>query len=341
MATKEILTRLNTADLTAAPFGQRTRIPMVNGVQTHAVVMRPRADISIAAGGGADGTLRNKGSVWALIDKVVVEENGRARTIVDGRVLRKLTEAWAPQQLDERTRLASGAIQANTILSELGILYFASPLMQRKQETAFMEQNHRLPLTLQLETVANPYARLIDGGTRVLTVNSFTVEIGQVLDKLSLGVPPVFVPVIREIGSEVISGNVSQLRVPLHSQHFLSAIVIQQLAGDFEVEDIVSAIALESDHSALHEGQFSYAFLKEMQQALFGGEVVEDDGYLVFNFLSHGRLSDALNPNADSNLRLVVDAAPSAVVGTSQIRVWAVELQRIPGLTASEVPFPV
>src|SRR3979490_1236533 len=69
---------------------------LINGVQSHYIQLRSSGTITITT---AATRLINKGSIWATWDFIGIDENGRDRVLLDGRVLRYMSEFFAPSAL--------------------------------------------------------------------------------------------------------------------------------------------------------------------------------------------------------------------------------------------------
>lgn len=333
MSNKTLLDRqLQSLFGASLPLGSRIPFELNHNVQTWGLYARSRMDLSIAAG-AADGTVRNRGSVLAGIRRISMEDNGEEKTIVDARVAKVFAEMLAEQALDDFTRLASGAVQANTILHEMLPLHFALPRLVRPFETVFMEADVKKDIRFWVETVPDLRAALSSGNDRTWTINSWTLELGQEFDP-DTQLRPFYVPVMREIARDVLAvapGADHPIRIETDAP--LAGIVVQQEAGGFEVTDIIDAAQLQSDSRDFQRGAFTQDFLRQYQQTKFAGEVA-DGGYLRYWFCQGGKLSNALDPRREPGLSLLVNVdGLSAVAGTNIIHVWGLELREVPGIT--------
>lgn len=333
--------RLTSVDLLANPFGQITPRNMLRNVQHHGVFIRLRADVSIA-GGTTNGTLRNRGLLSALLRNIYVNENGDRVTEIDPRVLRVMGAAMAPRVQSQATALADGSVQANTILEDFLPLHFALPILANPFETAYLERNSDQELSLEFETVTAAREALLEGCDRTVTVNAFTAEVVQVVDRRT-GRLPLFIPVYRPIASEVITGAVSDLEIPLKPKGYIGLLVVQQLVGSaagvgYEVGDIMDSLEVRGSTVKVFEGRITDDFYRQFMEHLpgFGGTVPA--GYTVIPFIRSGRLGNMWNPLRDPQLTAHVDVdGLSAVAGTNRLRFWALELLRDPQ-TTRELP---
>lgn len=328
---KGTIVRLSDVDLTVNPFGQISTRAMVRQVQHQGLFVRLRADISIVGGTGA-GTIRNRGRLSAMIRRMNINENGDRSTQVDPRVLNVFAQAMAPRDAVQFSTLADDDAQANTILEDFVPLHLAIPLLASPHETNFLERDPDQDLDLEFETMPVPFTSLVDGGDGVFTVNAFTAEIGQKVDRVT-GSLPFFIPVYRQIAQRVITGTVTDEEIPLKVNGFVGMIIVQQLGGsNYEVSDVITRMELKGSAIKHFEGRFTDEWMTGFHETQFGGAIPL--GYTVYNFMENGRLSGIHNPIQDPDLKLVVDAGVSGLGGTSQISVWALELNQDPSITA-------
>lgn len=331
IGTKTQNRRLQVRELTSIPAGQATQIEMVRGVQHLGIKCRVRADVSIV-GGSTEGTVRNSGRALALINRIRISENGTVSTNVDPRVLHVHAQSRAPKEFTQFTALPDGTVQANTILEDYIYLPFADPLLGNSFETNFIEKNASQPLFVEIETVGNYQTALIEGGDRTLTVNSLTVEIGQQIDRITSS-RPFFLPVYRLLATEIITGTITDLEIPLNINGFVGNLIVQQIGnGLYEASDIITGLEVKGSKVRLDDGRFTPDWFRQAHEYDFGGVVPA--GYVVRNLVTNGRFGGIHNPLQDPELSLVVDATTSAVFGTtSEIRVWGLEYLMEPGVT--------
>lgn len=331
IGTKETNRRLQLRELTNTPVGQSTQIEMVRGVQHLGLLIRLRADVTITVG-AASGTVRNRGRIISLIERIRLSENGDVSTDIDPRALDAHVASRAPQAFTQFTALANGDIQANTILEDMIFLPFADPLLGNSFETAFVEKNARQPLFLEVETVPNYRDALLEGSDRTFVVNSFTIEVGQTIDRVTSALP-FFIPVFRLLASEQITGTVNGLEIPLNVKGFVANLVIQQIGnGLYEATDIITALEIRGSRVRFDDGRFTPDWFRQAHEFKFGGAV--PPGYTIRNLVTNGRFGGVHNPLADPDINVIVDALPSVVFGTSSfIRVWGLEFLQDPGVT--------
>lgn len=334
---KGTMVRLSEVDLTVNPLGQITPRSMIRQVQHLGLFARLRADISIAGGTGT-GTIRNRGLLVAALRSININENGDRTTQIDPRVLKVMAQMMAPQTLSQLAALPDDTIQANTILEDFVPLHFALPLLASPHETNFLEADPDQDLDVEFETELDIFTKLVEGNDGTLTINSFTVEIGQRVDRATQ-LLPFFIPGYRQVANRVISGAVTDEEIPLKVKGFVGMLVVQQLAGGsglYETPDVITTIELKGSSVRHFEGRFTDDFMRQHAETQFGGDI--PPGYTVYNFIDNGRLGGVHNPIEDPDLKIVVDAAPDGVLGgTSVIRVFALELHQDPQLT-QELP---
>lgn len=328
---KGTVVRLSDVDLTVNPFGQISTRAMVRQVQHQGLFVRLRADIDIV-GGTSIGTVRNRGLISALIRRENINENGDRSTQVDPRVAKVFAAAMAPQTQTQVAALADDVPQANTILEDFVPLHLALPLLASPHETNFLERDPDQDLDLEFETQPVPLTALVSGSDAAMVVNSFTAEIGQKIDRVT-GSLPFFIPLYRQVAQRVITGAVTDEEIPLKVNGFVGMLIVQQLGGAaYETADVITRMELKGSAVKHFEGRFTDDFMRQFHETQFGGDIPA--GYTVYNFLENGRLSGIHNPIQDPDLKLVVDADVSALGGTTQVNVWALELNQDPAITA-------
>jgi len=313
--------------------GQLTSTRLINAVQSHYIQLDASADFAPAVADAA--SIRNRGSIWAAFDEVHVQENGKDVALLNGRVLRALSEQAAPSNLSavDLTLLT----QVTTKLKSSVRIYFAHPFAIQPRETAFMEHDPRQVLEVGVKLAASGgadrLAKAGAGGTVALT--NIQVRVTQGYDA-GESVKPFFIPHIRQQIDAVPGANPS-LPIYLKTPYILRALVISpEDTVDGEVSDIVNSLKLRGDSMEWVE-DVAWEDLIAGSEFDFGGASTwnVNDAHLGFNFQTFGRLSKCLNPNQDTNLRFELNCQPSAVgSGTSQIRTTIIELWTDEKLTA-------
>lgn len=323
--------------------GERTYAKMVNGVRNQFVTVIVRATVTVAT--NAATALRNRGSAFALIDEIGIDENGTDRHVYRGPVLRALSEASAPSALSAvRAQTAIGTYS----LEESARIYFQHPLALDPGETAFIERDPMAELRVfaKLAPTADQIGRLFNVGTATVTVTGITLTVIQGYDMPGTAkAQPIFLPTARQELMPV-TGASSALLHYLRSNHAIRYIVISpETTTVGEVQDIVNRVALKGDSVNIigPSTEDIDDVLLEAEYG-FGGATPSNRAHTVIDFQQHGKLSELLYPALqDTNMRLEFDAQPSASAGTSQVRITIVEMTRVGGITrpAESVPFPV
>jgi len=317
--------------------GRRLYLDMENAVQTHRLHFTVEADVQISV--AAATAIRNRGSVFAMIEEMGVEEAGGERVVLDGRLAEVIAQAFAPSTISS-TRITSTAVATTTIRESIAI-HIASPLSANPAETTFRERNvkRRLQAFVKFRT-GNLGDNVLQAGGATLTVTNVRVRVRQVYDDRST-MRPFYIPTYRQQVAQVASAN-TDLKEEIKTEKFIRLIAIQQDSDVGEVGDIVKAVEFRGDRRhIIGPGKIAWDDLARDQEAEFGGAVYStgtglgQNAYLVLHFQKGGRLSNIINPNDDTNLRFVLDVAPSGVAGATngKVRIGIVELEQDPNLT--------
>lgn len=336
----------------AQTTAQRLYSRLINGKQSYGVLLTARARLRIL--NNAATLLRNRGSVWALFNEVGVEENGKDTFICDGRVLRFLTEVHAPSTLTA-VRGAVGVATYN--LSEAAVIWFAHPLSAQPSEVTYLERDARQFLNVFATLHPALDQRLVTagaGGAGVdAIVDGVSITVQHIYDPTTQGLP-YFVPRMRQMTDAIAAAN-AEYPIFVKSVNPIRAMVLQQDCSLGEVSDIIVSAALRSDvRDIIGPAKIPWDELVRYGETEFGGGVYGGSatpagalgapGALAcLNFQRGGRLSNVLNPAQEVNLRFELNVAPTALGGAanSVVRTTILELERVPGLVAPDVPFPV
>lgn len=320
--------------------GQRQFSRLINGVQTHYLQLHLTGTINITV---AATRVINKGSIFGCWDFIGLDENGRDRILLDGRVLRFMAEMFAPSALSA-TRLASTGVAA-TALEESARIYLAHPLAAAPAETVFKERDPRQTLQVFGQLRADGgQGGLVNGGTSTMSVVP-AIDVEHGYDDIT-GELPVFIPSIRQQVVNIASANTQQTEF-IKTSNYIRAIIIQQDSDAGEVGDIISSLALRADgDDIIGPGQAKWVDLIRGQEAEFGGAVFVSglanggSSYLGINFQQNGRLSNVVSPTL-LNLRLEMNVATSGQAGATngKIRITILELERVAGLVTDAIPF--
>jgi hypothetical protein len=342
----------------AGTTGQRVFSRLINGVQTHYIQLRASGTYTVTT---ALTAVRNKGSIWAAWQFIGLDENGRDRVLLDGRVTRAMSEAFAPQGLSfTRLGTATGA----TTLVESARIYFAHPLAAAPAETVFKERDPRQVLQvfgqLQSDIMGVTPSELVSGGSSSFATTP-VLAIEHCYDDIT-GELPVFIPSIRQQIVSVTAAN-SQLTEFIKTSNFIRWILLQQDTANGEAGDVINSFAFRADGDDIYgPGQVTWDDLERGQEFEFGGNVYNMLGsstvngggtpggspgvgegassYLMLNFQQNGRLAQVISP-ALLNLRFEYNVSTSAQGGSAVIRETIAELERVAGLVTDKIPFAV
>jgi len=325
-------------NLLTVGLGQVTEQDLIASTRTYYVQTRVSATIGVA-GGTTDATsIANRGSVLALLDEVILNEAGSVAGRLDARALGVFNEIAAPKDLSSRaTRLTSADLGVGTYTIEESVYYNVAlgALLRKSGEVSYVPKSAMARFFLQYRTVgaASVHDRLYVGGDRVVTVSALDAEVVQHHDNVSSkSAMPVFMSGYRQVANEVISGTVTDFEIELNTQYPVCALLVQQISGEIEVDDIITKISLIGPNRNPIPDRIAAATYADLVSRRFAGNLPA--GYLPIVFVGGGNLSDMYNPAMNPRIRLRVDAAVSASAGTSSIRVWAWELYTRAGLTA-------
>lgn len=317
-----------------------------NGRRTFAILVALAGTLTIAT---ADATaILNRGSLAAAFNWIGASDNGRDFWLTDPRAAVVYSQLYAPST-QSAVRLTSTA-QGSTNLVEYVMMYLSTPLQVDPGETAYVEAETNSDLLAFLDYKGNSTgaaAIATAGGGGTVTLSNVTATVIQKYDT-NRGVDiPLLRPYVREYQVQVASAQ-AELPLYLRTTRFVRGLLIQQdSSGVGEVTDIVNSLRMESDARAIiGPSQIAFDDLQRVTEATFGG-FSDTNGpgiggsYAYIDLMEAGRLARVLDPAQDVNLRLLFNAQPSvtAGAGTSIIRVTSFELQRVPGVTAAELPW--
>ncbi len=298
--------------------GQRQANNLLAPGQHHYLTVTVEGDLNLTVAGTV---VRNRGSILAAFDRIGIVENGQDRNVLDPRIARFYSETRADSSLTA-LRLASATVVANTHLKETFRFYFADRRQVRPRETAFCVRDPRAPFQFfhQLNGTNNGVLKITDA---TATLQNVKVSVVQRFDDTERS-RPLFLPVARQLSLPVPGAN-SALEIYLRPEWPVRAIVIQQDGGVCgEVNDIINRLRLAGDTREIIGPELVEwdQLVRDMEDE-FGGAVMQIGGtnlvlpgaYYIADFVNEGRLNTVINPNQDSNLRLVFDAQPSVTAG--------------------------
>lgn len=320
--------------------GVKTKTDLVRAVRTFLIDLRLR--LTLTLGGGPATAILNGGTPWAAFDRIGTDENGTNRIDVDPRLAILWTAMFSGQDTSvgrvRATNLANGAYD----LEESVMLPFAGYPIAGPAESVFLERNVNNSfgafVTKGPDSVLN---RLVQSPGTAVT-SAVTVSVAQRYD-WERNKRTILVPVVRQIELPVAVAS-TEFPFKIDSERYLQGIIVQQdTSGAGEVTDIINSLAIRADGRDIYgPGLTDYEQLQSMAQSEFAGPVVPR-GALPVWFRKSGRLSNNLNPNTLSNLRMVMNVQPSvtAGAGNSIVRLLLLELERVEGLTVPNVNFQI
>lgn len=325
------------ANITAIT-GQKATTDMRNGMRTLGLFIRITCDVTVA--GGALASILNRGSLLAFIDAIGVTENGVDKVLMNGRLAGFVGRVNSVVETPSAVRLTNTANGVYS-LDETVFIPFGSAWQVNASDSAFVERDPRA--SLQAFVTWNPStAKMATLGAGTFTIGAPTITVDQVFDDERQAKRPLFLPYYRE-QTMAVSTSGDQAPFYLKTARWIRALAIQQDTNMGEVSDIISKIVLRGDNrDIIAPPGASVARLARVGEGFGLARALNDPGYLWLPFTHGGRLSNAISPVNDSNLRLEFTAAPSGFAGatSSLIRVGILEIERVGGLTADAVGFP-
>jgi len=322
------------------PNGVVVKSDLVRKVRTLRQQYRVRATVTLAAGPAT--AILNRGSVLCGFDRFGYDENGARFIDADPRILQIAHQMVAPRDTDTgRVRLTAVANGAYA-LEESVFLPFSNVQVAGQTESPYMERNPQNQFSAFIQRGPDSLVGRIVQTPGTAVISAITVDLVQRYD-LQRDRKGFFVPQIRHLAEVIVPGAGANFIVKLESTNYLQGLIIQQdTATAGEVPDIINSLALRADgRDFIGPQQVPYEDLQAEAQMEFAGDCVPA-GYLPIWFRQGGRLSNVVNANALANFRLEMNVQPSVVVGAgvSTIRVLALELISVPGLT-NPPTFPV
>jgi len=238
-------------------------------------------------------------------------------------------------------------------LSLLGSAGFAWPLGAQPVDTCFLQRDPQA--TCQVFVMMNSITTTTQLATTAgtVTLSNITVDVQQHYDD-SVDIKPFFIPTYRMI-SEPITSTVTAFPIWLRTSKFLRGIIVGQDSSVGEVQDIITNLAIRGDNRDIigpqsvnfedlctdAQWEFAGPFFNHGYDASAAATQPQQALYLPYNFQRQGRLGNILNPLRDFNFRLEIDGQATVTGGgtASAVRVVMMELERVQGLTAPNLPF--
>lgn len=329
---RETIRQLSPQTLNA---GARTYVDLTLGMRTLALYFRISGSVTIA--GGPITAIRNGGSILSQFSEFGLNENGDDVVRHDPRLAGIISQAHAARVISS-TRLSSTA-NGTYPLEEIVMIPLTNPRAVSPAETAFVAKDARAALQAFVTWVSSVTA-ICNPGAATVTFTTPTVQVEQLYDDETGESVPLLRPFFQDMLFP-ISGAGNNIPLYLKTSRYIRGIAIQQDTNVGEVSDILSGLIVRGDRRVYYgPNAVTFGDLQRRQEFELAGDVFRS-GYLFLDFQRGGRLSNIINPNVDTNLRLEVNATPSVTAGatSSNIRVSLLGLEVVDGVTAKQVMF--
>jgi hypothetical protein len=214
-------------------------LDLTKGVNHMWLIGRLSAQVDVAAGGGADGTLITEG-IQRFLRSVRVTHSVFKDVVprISGRdVFRILSISRAA--ITNAANLAIPGIQAATLVNFDFLIPFAQPWMSQPILSAFPRQATGIGDTFQAEfefetAVANAgdspgSAAFVTGGSRVVTISNVSLQIAEVYALTPI--VPWGMGAIEVVETEQITAAAPRLELPLRAQRPFTASIARFLAA--------------------------------------------------------------------------------------------------------------
>lgn len=335
--------------------GPNTRSPdLLSNVRTQSVYVTLTGTLTLA--GGPATAAVNGGSLLGAIQRIVLSDNGKDEVTLTGMEL--LAISAAEGSAGRATRLTSFANGVTVLREQVRIPLAALwPLAASPIDTSYVQPDGKATLSV-LVSLDSPNAVgtiVVTAGTAVLTGVTATIE--QESDVR--GGLVAALPRYQARSLTPIPGSIAGLEIPIRTPHLIRGLLIYgTTANRGDVNDIITALSIRSDSREIL-GPNTMPFADAVDRFVLpgAGSAAAIGGfsavagatpagvYLWLDFvrLGSGRLSNVISPRIGTNLRLVVDAAPSAVAGAlgSSVAVMMSLLRRdAPGLVVPDKALP-
>lgn len=313
----------------------RTFYDLSLGMRTLYLTFRISSTLTIA--GGPITAIRNAGSILSQFSEVGLNENGEDVVRFDPRLCGIISQANAARVVSSTrlTLLVDGVYS----LEETVRIPLANPRAVNPAETAFVARDPRSALQAFITWVPS-VAAICNAGAATVTIATPTVTVEQHYDDETGEFPPILRPYYQELILPV-QNTANNVPFYIRTTRYLKAIAIQQDTNVGEVADIVSGLIFRGDRRVyIGPNAVDFESLQREQEFELAGDNFRS-GYLFVDLQRSGRLSNIINPNTDTNLRLELNVAQSAAAGatSSNVRLALLGLEVVPGVTAGAVAF--
>jgi hypothetical protein len=328
-----------------APFSPNKRATWVgqNNKRTRMVKLRISADVEVTVAGTL---VLNDGSVLSLLDSIGLQQGSEDMVNFDARMLRHYAEFGASSRIPaRRLTAAEAAAKATYSLFEEVYMALAYPFAASRFETLFKELNPQNQLTVWIQQGPAGVANLTDA---TCTVTNLAADVVQIYDE-DVSKLPLFVPYL-DVVQFPVSGAIANGRIDLRGSDYLAAIVVQTDSDKGEQADIINSLAYRGDGvDIIGPEKVTWLQLVDGMPQESGGAgsalniATAPKAWFVYNHIKDGRLSALIPPNQIPNLRLEVNAQPTAFAGATSttIRVGRVQYRRDLRVCDPVLPFPV
>lgn len=321
----------------ATDAGQRKYAQLSQNSFTYMLYLVLRATFVVSV--AVVTSVKFPGSAAQAFDFVGINENGFDRVLVDPRIASFVGQMRAQSTL---TSVRMGAVATGTYnLVETVPIWFSNPNSLNPGETAFRERNPVALTQAFVQLSATAAANIAVPGGATVALSAASVDVIQVHNPNQKSLPW-FIPFISQQITPVNATN-ANLRIPLMTDRYLAALVINSESSFGLVPDVINNLRLASDVRQYIGPQMqSWEDAGRQSELYFGGAVYTPNlaaGIYSSNnaagkpfavgldFMHHGQLSTMIDPN-ETNLRLEVDCQVSAFGANSLIRTTTVEMVR-------------
>lgn len=325
---------LTTITPAALPGSTRTQIP--RDFVYNNLLLRMTAQVDIAAGGGADGTLNAEQPLSLIRGLQLVASSPTRPTVAEIRnadfaALYQLSHFFSGAA-DEFAALAAPGVQAATKISaKVEVpLYIPRCVVPRR---AGLNTHELASLDLVVDW-GTGQGDLIDGGTRVVTMSLATLQVhGEEFLDTPSNMDRYAVNVARYI-EQPVPGATTQFRIDLKRGFLTRGVMVKQFtraAGKTfhtPVNTIVNAVSLEVNgtpkiqYASNGLAASGWTLLQNHNKEVYGLETVPT-GYAVLDLMEDGQFDSLIRTSDYTNIYLVLDVN---TIADAVIRVYPLEL---------------